>query len=114
MKKLFLAYEVLSPRSRKRFFLVLGVSTIRMAFEVMGIGLVMPLIDLLVRPESAEELPLWKALLSYLGGGTNILLLGLACLVGLFATKNLFLACPTIERPQYPEVRMFPTSIAIE
>ena len=92
MKKLFLAYELLSKKSRKRFFWVLGVSTIGMAFEVMGIGLVMPLIELLVRPESAEELPLWKALLSYLGGGTNILLLGLACLVGLFATKNLFLA----------------------
>ncbi len=92
MKSLFLAYEVLSPVSRKRFWVVLFVSVIGMALEVTGISLLMPLIDLLVNPESAGDFPLWHALLSYAGDGLNILLLGLAFVVGFFALKNLFLA----------------------
>ena len=78
MKSLFLAYEVLSPVSRKRFWVVLFVSVIGMALEVTGISLLMPLIDLLVNPKSAGDFPLWHALLSYAGDGSNILLLGLA------------------------------------
>ena len=101
MKSLFLAYEVLSPVSRKRFWVVLFVSVIGMALEVTGISLLMPLIDLLVNPESAGDFPLWHALLSYAGDGSNILLLGLAFVVGFFALKNLFLAYQVNLHSQY-------------
>lgn len=92
MKSLFLAYEILSPINRKRFWVVLSVSIIGMAFEVAGISLLMPMIDLLVNPERAGDFPLWQAFLSYMGDGSNILVLGLAFVVGFFALKNLFLA----------------------
>ena len=92
MKPLFLAYEVLSPSSRRRFFWVLGVSSIGMALEVMGIAMVMPLIDLVVRPESISEFPLLGKLLTHFGEEANALFVGLGLVVFLFAFKNLFLA----------------------
>ena len=61
-----------------------------MALEVTGISLLMPLIDLLVNPKSAGDFPLWHALLSYAGDGSNILLLGLAFVVGFLRSKSLF------------------------
>ena len=92
MKSLFLAYEVLSPVSRKRFWVVLFVSVIGMALEVGSISLLMPMIDLLINPESTGDFPFLHAFLSFAGDGSNILLLGLAFVVVFFALKNLFLA----------------------
>ncbi|HAW98779.1 MAG TPA: ATPase [Opitutae bacterium] len=92
MRKLFSAFHVLSEKSRKGFLWVLIVSTMGMGLEVLGVGMVMPLIDLLVSPETAADSLVWQTLLSVLGEDSNVLLLGLICLVGLFAFKNLFLA----------------------
>ena len=68
-----------------------------MVLEVTGISLLMPMIDLLIKPESTGDFPLWHAFLSFAGNGSNILLLGLAFVVVFFALKNLFwhtkLAC---------------------
>ncbi len=92
MNKLILAYGVLSPRSRKRFFGVLILLTIGMSLEVLGIGLIMPVIDLLVNPDQSSQFPIWQYLKSFLGDGANVLLMGLAFVVGIFAVKNLFIA----------------------
>lgn len=92
MKNLLLAFEVLSPVSRKRFFWVLGLSVIGMAFELLGIAMVMPLFDLVVRPESMTDFPLIGKLVSHFENETNALVLAAVFVVFLFALKNLFLA----------------------
>ena len=63
-----------------------------MVLEVGGISLLMPMIDLLINPESKGDFPLWHAFLSCAGDESNILLLGLAFVVLFFALKNIFLA----------------------
>ena len=92
MRNLLLAFEVLSPSGRSRFFWVLGLSLIAMAFEILGIAMVMPLFDLIVKPQSMIDFPLIGKSISHFEKEANALLLAAVFVVFLFAFKNLFLA----------------------
>ena len=92
MKKFVLIYGVLSKKSQRFFWVVLIVSTIGMGLEVMGIGMIMPMIEILIRPEMVDENSIWYKLISTIGDKSNFTLIGLCLVVSLFIFKNLYLA----------------------
>ena len=92
MKKFLLIYGVLSKESRRVFWTVLFVSTIGMGLEVMGIGMIMPMIEILIRPEMIDEKSIWFKFLIKIGDKSNFTLIGLCLVVCLFIFKNLYLA----------------------
>ena len=92
MKNFLLIYEVLSKKSQRFFWVVLIVSTIGMGLEVIGIGMIMPMIEILIRPEMVDENSIWYKLLNTIGDKSNFTLIGLCLVVSLFIFKNLYLA----------------------
>lgn len=72
--------------------MVLIVSTIGMGLEVIGIGMIMPMIEILIRPEMVDENSIWYKLLNTIGDKSNFTLIGLCLVVSLFIFKNLYLA----------------------
>jgi ATP-binding cassette, subfamily B, bacterial PglK len=92
VKNFFLIYEVLSKKSQRFFWLVLIASTIGMGLEVIGIGMIMPMIEILIRPEMVDDNSIWYKLLITFGGKSNFTLIGLSLVISLFIFKNLYLA----------------------
>jgi len=92
VKNFLLIYEVLSKKSQRFFWVVLIVSTIGMGLEVIGIGMIMPMIEILIRPEMVDENSIWYKLLNTIGDKSNFTLIGLCLVVSLFIFKNLYLA----------------------
>jgi ABC-type bacteriocin/lantibiotic exporter with double-glycine peptidase domain len=92
VKIFFLIYGVLSKKSKKFFWVVLIASTIGMGLEVIGIGMIMPMIEILIRPEMVDDNSIWYKLLNTIGEKANFTLIGLSLVVFLFIFKNLYLA----------------------
>ena len=92
MKNFYAIFSVLSGKSKKVFWLVLIVSTIGMGLEVLGIGMIMPMIEILIRPEMVDENSIWYKLLNTIGEKSNFTLIGLSLVISLFIFKNLYLA----------------------
>lgn len=92
MKSFFLIYQVLSKKSKRVFWAVLFVSTIGMGLEVVGIGMIMPMIEILLRPEMVDENSIWYDILLSFGEKSNFTFIGLCLVVCLFILKNLYLA----------------------
>ena len=92
MKKFNLIYRVLSNKSKRFFWVVLIVSTVGMGLEVIGIGMIMPMIEIFIRPELVDEQSVWFHVLNNFGEKPNFNLIGLSLVVCLFIFKNLFLA----------------------
>ena len=62
-----------------------------MCLEVLGVGMILPLIETIVRPEWVDEFPTLKFYSEKLGD-ENFFFMILVFVVGLFFVKNLFLA----------------------
>jgi ABC-type bacteriocin/lantibiotic exporter with double-glycine peptidase domain len=92
VKKFTLIYDVLNKKSQSFFWVVLIVSTIGVGLEVIGIGMIMPMIEILIRPELVDENSIWYKLLNTFGENSNFTLIGLCLVVSLFIFKNLYLA----------------------
>ena len=63
-----------------------------MGLEVVGIGMIMPMIEILLRPEMVDENSIWYDILLSFGEKSNFTLIGLCLVVCLFIFKNLYLA----------------------
>ena len=63
-----------------------------MGLEVVGIGMIMPMIEILLRPEMVDENSIWYDILLSFGEKSNFTFIGLCLVVCLFILKNLYLA----------------------
>lgn len=90
-----LTFAILDAKRRRRLFILVGTTFIGAMLEVMGIGLVLPVIVLLLGKSSAGHLS------SFVGWFIGILpadnsraaaTMGLLVLLGVFVVKNIYLA----------------------
>lgn len=86
-------YLILLPGERKRLPFILGLMVIAMVFEMLGVGLVVPLLAVFVQPELLHGIPWLTPLLIHLGNpDQQMLLMGaLAIIVVVYFLKALFL-----------------------
>ena len=91
LNKFYLAYKILSPKSKKSFWFVLFLSLIGMCLEVVGIGMIFPAIETFTQPQWITNYPfLYNFSLEV--GEMKFILICFLSLVGIFFIKNIFLA----------------------
>ena len=85
---------LLTSAQRKSALVILGLMGISMVLEILGIGLVIPVIALLVQDDLAASYPKVQPVLQMLGNPTKVQLVtgGMLALVGIYLLKNTFLA----------------------
>ena len=88
-KKFYIAYQILSPKSKKNFWVVLFLSVIGMFLEVLGIGMIFPAIETFTKPQWVSHYPQLNSF-SIKVGETNFIIIGLLTLVGIFLLKIFF------------------------
>lgn len=86
-------YELLAPAKRKAAVILLFFIIIGTLFEVLGIGLLLPVIVLLMDENLAESYPVVQPLLDALGNPSHAdqVKIIMAVLVGVYFVKNLYL-----------------------
>ncbi len=95
LHSVFSTIALLGTDQRRRLFALAGLTLIGAVLEVIGIGLVLPLMLLLVGHTPSGELPVaggWLAGILPTHDGPGAATVLLALLLGVFTTKNLFLA----------------------
>jgi ABC-type multidrug transport system fused ATPase/permease subunit len=87
-------HSLLTPAERKGALGLLSLMVIGGVLETLGIGLVIPVIALMTRPNLATDYPQLQPLLESLGSPTHsrLILMAMWGLVGIYLIKNLFLA----------------------
>src|SRR4051812_46633871 len=111
MKELVRPYYdllVRQPADRRRLVLLLVMMTIGAAMEALGVGLIMPFIALLQKPELLHD---WKSIemLARLVGvktATGATILVGALLLIVFVVKNIYLAITTWAQLKFVGTRM--------
>ena len=87
-------YSFLSPANRRRSIILLGLIIIGMLFEILGIGLLVPVILLLMDDNLSTSYPVVQPLLELLGNPNHKeqIYIILMALISIFFIKNTFLA----------------------
>ena len=93
MSKFLRAFTILSPKAKRRMFLLFPVIIVGMALETLSIGMVLPALGILMSETYFEKFPALIPILDYLGNPSHkeLIILGLSGLAGIYLIKNLFL-----------------------
>lgn len=83
-------WQMLVPRERKIIILLLLMTFVSMFFETLGIGLIIPAVGLLTKPDYVTSFPFINGLVGDLSR-SNLILLGMGALVSVYVIKNIFL-----------------------
>lgn len=85
--------QLLTKRERRQGLVVFVLTVISMALEVMGIGLIVPVIALMTKPNLLDGFPKLQPLLSALGNPDQLhLVIGsMLLLIGFYLVKTLFM-----------------------
>jgi ATP-binding cassette, subfamily B, bacterial PglK len=86
--------ELLSPRERRQAWTLSVLMLFGMALEMLGVGMVIPVVGLLVQGDGAAPHPMLAAALDALGhpDRTTLVVGAMAALVLIYTAKNLYLA----------------------
>ncbi len=95
--------HILLPEQRKKLPFIFGLMVVAMLFEMLGIGLVIPLLAILVQPELLYSNPWAAPLLKVMGqpDQRTMLLYGFAFIVVLFFTKSAFLTFQAAQQTKF-------------
>lgn len=87
-------WHLLNHEQRRAAIVLLGLMLIGMVLETLGIGLVIPALALMMQSDLAAKYPLLVPWLNILGNPSHerLIIGGMLTLVGVYATKALFLA----------------------
>ncbi len=87
-------WHLLTPEQRRSAAVLLGLMFVGMLLEVLGIGLVIPVLALMTQADLATRYPALAPWLNSLGnpGHERLVIVGMLALVGVYAFKTLFLA----------------------
>ncbi|MDP1604397.1 MAG: ABC transporter ATP-binding protein [Legionella sp.] len=85
--------KLLTPSERRQLVTLLFLMFIGMILEMIGIGLVIPAIALMTKPDLAKSYPILQPMLTFFGNPTQAQLVigGMLALVGLYLIKTVFL-----------------------
>jgi ATP-binding cassette, subfamily B, bacterial PglK len=85
--------KLLTPSERRQLVTLLFLMLIGMVLEMVGIGLVIPAIALITKPDPAKSYPILQPILAFFGNPTQAQLVigGMLALVGLYLIKTVFL-----------------------
>lgn len=86
--------EILSRAEKRSAVLLFGLMVVGMLFEMMGIGLILPVIAMLTNLENFKDYAFLHQVIEYLGNPSDIelVLYAVSTLAVVFLLKNLFLA----------------------
>jgi ABC-type multidrug transport system fused ATPase/permease subunit len=86
--------SLLTPAERKKALLLFGLMIIGMTLEMLGIGLVIPVIVLMLQDDLGASYPMIQPMLEFMGnpGQTQMVVGVMVTLVAVFLIKNSFLA----------------------
>ena len=84
---------LLSRTQKRKVFLLSILMFIGMLFEMLGLGILLPILSLMLNPNIGKVYPSVKPILSYFGNPTQekLVMIGLMCLVGFYFVKAIFL-----------------------
>ncbi len=87
-------YELLTESKRWEALILLGFIMVGTVFEVLGIGLLLPVISLLMNDDLANSYPAMQPVLNAIGNPDHAgqVKIVLALLVGVYVAKNVYLA----------------------
>ena len=87
-------YELLTESKRWEALILLGFIMVGTVFEVLGIGLLLPVISLLMNDDLANSYPVMQPVLNAIGNPDHAdqVKIVLALLVGVYVAKNVYLA----------------------
>jgi ABC-type multidrug transport system fused ATPase/permease subunit len=91
--KFFRAFTILSPKAKRRMFLLLPVILVGMVLETLSVGMVLPALGILMSETYFEQFPVLAPLLNSLGNPShqNLIIIGLSSLAGIYLLKNIYL-----------------------
>jgi len=93
-KNFYKIYKLLSRSERRSVFFLLALMVVGMFLEMIGIGLVVPVITLMIQGDLIDSFPVIKSINAISGNLSNseiiiVVMIGLVCV---YAIKNIFLA----------------------
>jgi len=86
-------YKLLSDKQKNRFYLILFCLFIGMILEAFGIGIILPVLNIIVSPESLKQNALVNELFIFLNFTDNqqIIIFSLSLLIGVYLFKSIYL-----------------------
>jgi ABC-type multidrug transport system fused ATPase/permease subunit len=84
---------LLSPAQKRQLFILAGLMVIGMLFEMLGLGMLIPVLGFMLNPNLINEYPVLQSFLKILGNPshTQLILWGMNFLVLLYFMKAIFL-----------------------
>ena len=94
---------ILSPKHKKSLMFLTFLIFIGMLFELFGLGLIIPIISLLSKPENIYNIIFLKPILSFLGNPVKnqIIIIGFVFLIIFYLIKSLFLTYLNWEQSKF-------------
>lgn len=91
LKKIWSMLPVLKRKSAVKLWLMMVIG---MAFEMLGVGLVVPVVALLMQQNIAANYPFLKSVITFLGNPSQqtLLIFAMSALVVVYFVKNIYLA----------------------
>ena len=85
---------MLTPTQHRGVIFLLGLMLIGMALEMLGVGLVFPILTLIVKDNIASDYPILEPLLNRLGNPDQgkLVIFAMLAFLGVVLTKVLFLS----------------------
>ena len=95
--------HILLPEQRRKLPFILGLMAVAMVFEMLGVGLVVPLLAVLVQPEMLYSNPWAGSLLKSFGEPDQRMMLlgGLLIIVGTYFLKAVFLTYQSAQQAKF-------------
>lgn len=95
--------HILLPEQRRKLPFILGLMAVAMVFEMLGVGLVVPLLAVLVQPEMLYTNPWAGSLLKTFGEPDQRMMLlgGLLIIVGTYFLKAVFLTYQSAQQAKF-------------
>jgi ABC-type multidrug transport system fused ATPase/permease subunit len=85
-------FELLNPSQRRSCLVLLGLMLIAMVLEMLGVGLIVPVLLVITDPVSGDRFPLLMSVMQWLGGDrTNQIAAVVCAMVLMYAIKASFL-----------------------
>ena len=94
MKSIIKLWKILNQSQRKKSFYVFFLTIISMFLEILGVGLVIPAINLLIKSDIVSEYPELKPMMDYFNNPTHLqlIVIGMISIVIIYLIKNLFIS----------------------
>ena len=94
MKLIIKLWKILNRSQRKKSFYLFFLTILSMFLEIIGVGLVIPAINLLIKSDIITEYPQLNPIMNYFNNPTHLqlIVIGMIVIVIVYLIKNLFIS----------------------